>query len=344
MNLLKTIFAALLFLTAGSVLGQMPGVETGYLTISPENPGPNELVTARLDSYSTDLNAASISWLVNGVIVNQAKGLKTITFRAGALGAKTTVQVVATTAEGRPISKILTIQPVKVSLIYETDSYVPPFYRGKSSYSYEGRARVIALPEFVDQDGKKINPSSLIYLWKAGGQVAAGDSGYGKQIFSFRGRIPLRPNFVTVTVTNADKTLVAEGGIEIVPAAPLVLLYENNPELGVLYNKALSSNISLQKNEVWIAAAPYFFDADAKNNPNLKYDWNLNGQPVGDAADTLVLRRVGDAAGSSLLSLQVSNTRRILQFGNANLNIAFGRQTKTGGQGNPFGQFNPLGQ
>ena len=67
---------------------QSLGGETGGVTIrtTPTNLGPNQFATAILESYSTDINRANISWFLNGKLEKEGVGEKTLLFKTGNLG------------------------------------------------------------------------------------------------------------------------------------------------------------------------------------------------------------------------------------------------------------------
>jgi hypothetical protein len=322
------IITVILFAPVGFVAAQLPGVDLANLTISPQNPGPNQTVTARLDSNATDINRADISWSVNGETKSSGKGLKTFTFQTGDLGAKTTLEVLMISAEGYPWTKSITLTPAKVALLIEAESYTPPFYRGKAYFPYQGRARVTAVPSFVDENGKQIPPEQLVFKWKQGTQNMIDSSGLGKNILTYRSGVLIRANSVSVEVSSLDQQYVANASVNITPVEPKTILYENNPEYGILYNKALSDPFSLKATEITVTAVPYFFTAASSNDSNLKYDWNLNGTAVGNGGNSIVLHNPGGGGGRALLSLQLSNTVDYFQFANASLNINFGQAAK----------------
>src|SRR4051812_7374844 len=64
------------------------------VTVSPENPQPNQTATFTVSSYSSNLDVASISWYVNGRQISRGTGMKTFSTQIGAIGTKTSVKVV----------------------------------------------------------------------------------------------------------------------------------------------------------------------------------------------------------------------------------------------------------
>ncbi len=297
------------------------GAEIANLTISPEKPGPNQTVKATLSSFVTDLGTSDIAWLLNGENVTSGKGMHTFSFKTGDLGKKTTLEVIMISAEGFPFSKSLSFYPAKVSLVYESLAYIPPFYKGRAYFPYLGSLKIVAVPSFTDENGQVIPPENLVFNWKEKNRLVAESSGVGKNIYVFKGVMPMRPTPVYVDVSTPDKRMSASAYIELTPTAPKVVLYENNSEYGIMFNKALSDPIELTKPEIRILAVPLFFDISGPNDYKLKYEWNLNGNVLNQNKSEIVLRNSGNENGSANLSLQVSNTAEIFQFANFSANI-----------------------
>lgn len=298
------------------------------LNISPQNPGPNQSVKATLVSYSTDLNRADITWSINGDQESSGKGIKTFTFSTGNLGTRTTLDVLIISEDGYPILKNVIFNPASVSLLVEAASYTPPFYRGRAYFPYQGSARIIAVPSFVDENGKQISSSNLIFEWKDGGRNLANSSGVGKNILNYKGNIPIRAGGISVIVSSIDQKYVANNGTNIEPTETKAVLYENDPEYGMLYNKALTGSIKLNKEEMNVVAVPYYFNVEDPSDYNLKYEWKLNSSLVKTSGNSIVLKSPSGGSGNANLALQLSNTVDIFQFASAGLNINFGATAK----------------
>lgn len=326
-RLAKVIVALILLTPFSFALAQFPGVDLATLTISPQNPGPNKTITATLSSSATDVDRADISWSVNGKAMASGKGLKNFSFQVGDLGTQTTLDILMVSSEGFPWTKSLTFSPAGASLLVEANSYTPPFYRGKAYFPYEGMARVIAVPSFIDQNGKFIPPEQLVFKWKEDTQNMINESGLGKNILNYRGSLLGRAQNISVEISSLDRQYVANANINITPIQPKTVLYDNDPQYGILYNKAIPNSYNLNDPEITISAVPYFFNAGTPDDSNLKYDWNLNGNPAASGS-SISLHNSGGGGGQAALSLQLSNTVDYFQFANASLNINFGNAAK----------------
>ena len=304
------------------------------LLLSPVTPGANQTVTARITSSDFDIGRSEVSWMINGEEEVSGIGLRTFTFKTGNVGSKITLEVFVISPDGKPSSKSLTIYPSLVNLLSENESYTPPFYRGKAYFPYEGRARVVAIPNFIDENGKSIPDSSLNFNWKESDRNLLNSSGVGRNILDYKSSIPIRTKTISVEVSSLDNKYIAKGKIDIEPIEPKVLIYENDPEYGVFYNKALINSVNLKKSELVLEAIPYYFNAYSPDDFNLKYDWSLNGNTINSSGNSIVLKSPSGVGGTANLALQLSNTTDIFQFASNGVNINFG--TAANGMLNPF--------
>jgi|SRR5581483_1626498 len=295
--------------------------------ISPQNPGPNQQVTITLSSFVTNINAATISWNVNGKIVQSGKGDTTLTVTTGGMNAVTSVNITIKTLEGDTIQKNLTIRPTSVDLVWQADSYVPPFYKGKALFSHQNIITFIATPHIVS-GGAEINPKNLIYKWTLNGSVVQNSSGYGKNAATFVGSIISRPLQVEVDVQNADGSLTASGATTVAPVDPTLVLYQIDPLYGIMFQKALHDSETLTgSQEMTVLGVPFYFGVYDPASPDLTYAWSINGNSVNNAPnDTAeIFRQKAGVSGSSNIGLSIENSQKILQTASASFNLTFGQ-------------------
>ncbi|OHA26744.1 MAG: hypothetical protein A3D52_00730 [Candidatus Taylorbacteria bacterium RIFCSPHIGHO2_02_FULL_44_36] len=329
-NFHKTIIALFVILPLFASAQLLPSYLTaGDVTIhlSPESPGANQTVKATLEGLGVDLDRSKISWFVNGELEKASVGEKSFSFKTGAIGASVNLIVTIETTDGAKINNTVTITPAEVSLIWEPTSYVPPFYKGKRLYSYGSPVKVIALPEII-KDGQRFSDDELIYKWKVDYKIIQDASGAGKNTIMARGSVPLKPTTVSVEVSTLDGLVSAFGTITAQPQAPLVAFYEDNPRLGILFNKELSDTATLTEQEINLFAVPYFFAATAAADAKLNFVWQMNSQPVspGGENNQITLRQVGGNAGTAAIALRINHLKAIFQFAAKTLNIAFGEK------------------
>jgi hypothetical protein len=292
------------------------------VSMTPENPGPNELVYVSVVSYSTNINAAKITWVVDGKIQKSETGAKSFTFKTGDLNTTTSLDILIETREGEVLEKNFKIKPVSIDLIWESDGFVPPFYRGKSLFSHQNKITVIALPHIMSESGNEIGAKNLIYTWKKNGSVIENASGFGKNSYSFISPLISRPFTISVEVVSVDNSGVAYGSLNLSPGEPSVLFYKKDPIYGIEFQNALSNTVELKNSkELVVVGVPLFF-----GKSGLVYKWAINGFPIntGDSGSTQVFRQVDGSSGTSRISLSVENPRKILQYAGNNFNLTFG--------------------
>ena len=135
------------------------------LQVFPNFPKANENIFFEVASYSTDLNQATIVWLKDGKQVASGVGLKNFSAKTGQLGTKIKMDVLIQTSNNKEVFKTVTIIPAEVDLIWEANSYTPPFYKGKALFPNEGKITVVAFPHILNDGGQRISDDKIIYKY-----------------------------------------------------------------------------------------------------------------------------------------------------------------------------------
>lgn len=293
------------------------------IEVNPTYPAPNQNVSINLTLYTADLNSAEITWYRNGERVLSGRGETRYAFQTGESGEESRFEVRISLLSGTSFTKTFSITPASVDLLWEADSYVPPFYRGKALHSLQGNVKVVALPQFV-KNGRAIPPSELIYNWTNGINAYPSQSGYGKNVLIVKGSVIGRSENIRVTVTDPVSGLSAFRSINIAPMDPEVIFYENDPYYGPLFNEALRGSFALDSDEVQLFAAPFFFTRG--DEAMIKYAWRLNREVIASLAGsrTAIFRKPeGVDSGRSIISLEAENANRILQRAQKDLTMEF---------------------
>ncbi len=313
-------------------------------TISPENPGPNKEVTISVAVYSFDINSAIITWKKDGQIVSQGVGQKSFTFKTGLSGVTTKIDVAIDPRDRPIISDTYTFTPSEVDLLWQTDTYTPPFYKGKGLYTPESSVKLVALPRSASGT---INPESTVFNWTENYNRKADLSGYGKNTYSFTGPILIRPTKIRVE-THSPKAgdvnikEVASTEVDLTPSNSGILFYEDNPALGVMFNKSLTGTVTLNKPDIKVAAYPYFQSIFNKN-AGVEYSWVIDGfrVEIGKEQNSIILNKTDGESGNSTVQVQAKNPKRILQTNVSGINITFDTKSNTfgttSGTGSAFG-------
>lgn len=300
--------------------------------VAPQAPGPGQAVTIQMEGVGDFLGDAQVTWTRDGKVVEQGTGISTFNFTAPALGQTTTVSVEIDSDTQGTITNSWTFTPSVISLLWEANTTVPPFYAGKPLYSAGSPLTVVAFPT-VYSGGKLINASALSYQWSVGGNPDTQDSGLGRYSLSYTGNELENSEDVSVDVYYGNAE-VGYGEVVIPATQPQLLLYQRDALRGLLLDQALPSGISLNGSEITVQAEPYYFSNDSKESGTLTYDWQLDGTDItgpDSAQGILTLKQTGNGQGDSNLtvSLQDENTSTFVQSANAALQIVFGQQSSS---------------
>ncbi len=336
MSLTKHFFlgVALLLASASLALAQIEGpvdlpaglgVPRLAVRVSPEFPEEYTDVTIRVESFSSDLDRSTINWYEDGVRKASGIGRNTFIFKTKGQGELTTIRIVAATPDGS-VEETLRFRPAAVDLIWEAISYTPPFYRGHSLSAWGSRVRVSAMPLMRSESGL-LDPDTLIYTWKQNNVVQGSVSGRGKRTFFFTNDSLVRGQTdVEVEVGSPNETFFALKRVSIKPVAPTLVLYEDHPLYGLMFQRAARGAYRLPSDEVTLVAVPYHFTAASAASDRLAYDWKLNGPPIAPtgASNVLTLRKAAEASGEASLTLSVQHLDHLLQAGRESLRLFFG--------------------
>lgn len=286
------------------------------VTVNPQNPSANQQASIDVKSFALDLGQATISWSLNGKIVSKGKGIVHFDFNTESLGVASVIDIAITGKDGEILRKEVIVKPASVDLLWQTNTHTPPFYRGKALYTPQSTITFVAVPHLVYKNGSPIDNKNIVFTWKKDYIVQGSLSGYGKDSFSFEANVLKKPTIVEVAVSAPTENLNSSTVLSINTRDSEIVVYENDPLYGILYNNAITSSYHLAGNEVKFTATPYYFTTGISGTKNLKYSWDFNdGTEQGDNStdQSIVLRREGDASGSSNISLSVENPVQFFQ-------------------------------
>jgi hypothetical protein len=302
--------------------------------VSPEIPKPGDEVEITTELYGDiDLNATLITWRVNGEVQLKGVGKKKFTFIMGNTGELTTVDFEANPINAPLITKTWNFAPVDVDILWQANTYTPPFYKGKALFTPEANVTFIALPNIII-GGKRVDPSDIVYNWKVNRTVDGENSGFGKNSYDYTGSIILKPVLIQAEVYAAsNKAFKGLNGFQLSHVFPQTLIYEDNPIYGILFNKALRNQHTVKSDEIQLSLVPYFFSTEGKNE-SVTYKWNLNNNALAipDFQNSAIFRRKDDKKGTANVSVITGNPSKILQKTVANLGLIFNEKVNTFGR------------
>jgi hypothetical protein len=286
------------------------------LTLSPQNPAPFGKVTLTPLSSQIDLPNSVMTVLVNGKQFYQGNARPT-SLTLGAAGTLTAVKVLIV-SNGKTYVQELGLRPQDVVLVAEPISSSPVLYRGKPKIPQEGTVRVVAVANMKGADGKTIEPSTLSYAWTVDATQIFKSSGIGKDTLLVASPLQYRARNVYLRIQSQDGSVVGSATLSIAPQDPTVRLYENDPLLGILFDRAITNTLNIASGEKSLFGAAFSFPT--KNGaPSLR--WLLNGSAA-QTGNSITLRPTGTGAGSASLSLIGSSGN--ITTASTNLSLTFG--------------------
>ena len=299
------------------------------LEINPEYPEAFEDTTVKITSTLVDLMRANVSWYLNGKLKDGGLGKNLFMFRTGKIGEINTISAVITTVDGLEIKRQISINPTNFDIIWEADTYVPPFYKGKALAIARSAVKIVALPDFYS-GGKQINPKDLVYVWRDNNKDApfTDSSGYGKNVLSLSMSQILRDTNISVETSSRAKSIRSQQNIILAPQNTRLLFYESNPVEGIIYEKAISGTFNLTREDFSVKAEPYFFSNKSRSGGNLSYGWFLGGKKITpDSSEQITLKQTGNSSGVSSLSLTIENLTNIFEQASKSFTLNFKKES-----------------
>jgi len=294
------------------------------VNIAPESPAPRENVNITLTSYINNLDSVLISWSVDGKNVLADIGKKSFSFNAPDAGQETKIVANIALPDGN-IEKTIIIRPAIMTLLWQAeDSYVPPFYRGKTLPTPESNVRVVAMPE-VKNGSQVVNPKNMVYAWKKDYNNDQTNSGYGKNFYIYINDYLDDSNNISVNASTTDQSYSSSASIDIGTYQPKIIFYKNDINLGTLWEQALSNGHKIIGDEI-LEAAPYFLSPQDLRIPILTWDWSINNVFVnssGTRKNLLPIKVQQGISGTSKIKLEINNTYKLFENAKKEINVEF---------------------
>lgn len=300
--------------------------DTVNVKMVPETPKAGELVSVFLTSYYVNIDSAKITWTLDGKNIKSGTGEKNFVFTMGKTNEKTSLVITINTKEEGVIVKKYNLRPTSVDMIWESNGFVPPFYKGKTLFVGQNKITVIAIPHIPDSNGNILSDKNLIFKWKKNGTVIQDASGYGKNFYTFDGSLISRNFSISVEVSSQDGESTGFGLVDLSPADPLLVMYEKSPTYGIQFQKALVGNQNIgNSNEISVVAFPFYYNSNDLESGNLINKWSINGVEIenSDSRWSQIFRKKEGVSGTASISVSTENQNRILQYSKTSFNLSF---------------------
>lgn len=287
------------------------------LILTPNTPDPNQLVTARLESSTIDIDSSSITWSQNGSVLRKGTGLKTFSFTTGNIGTSITISATITSDKGI-FRKTAVLEIGSVDLLWQGSGYTPPFYKGRTLWGNQTSLKLLAIPNVKNTSG-----SNLVYQWSLDDKILGDSSGSDKNNLIFSDSILGLPRTVSVGIYKNGE-LSAKNTLVLRPIQPSVNVYENSGLYGIRFENQLRENIVLGEGEKSFTAFPMFFSF-SRLSGSIKYLWQSTGG-ADQTTNTVTYKTPIGVSGVSSVKIRATNINRILQDASDNLTVKFGKE------------------
>ncbi|MBI5003793.1 hypothetical protein HZC00_01730 [Candidatus Kaiserbacteria bacterium] len=332
-HFLFTLFLLALLLTAPMAYAQSGAIfvspnpeAVATIIMIPKNPSPGDTVHLTVTGGSLlDLQNSTITWFQNGKLISKGVGYASLDITTGTLGSEDDVNVQVDSPDGATAASSISIIPTHVDLLLDSDSYIPPFYRGRALPSAGTHMQAQALVYFKRSDGSFIPPNSIIYTWKVNGQVIGNVSGKGRQTAVLPAPVLFGTSNVSIEAVSTDNLFTGSASTNISSVEPILMLYEDHPLFGILFHRAMGQTTTIPDSEMTFAAVPYFTQVKNPNDPQLRYHWMVNGNLI--VADTNhpseIVINADKSNGEAAITLALNHASNFLMNAKGSWDVIF---------------------
>lgn len=304
------ILISFVFGARGAISFSVPSslsMDAFNINLVPSTVTANSVVKARIETYSFDPDITYITWVLNGKTVKQGRGEKSIDFTVGDIGSNVSLSAYVTTEKGAELARSLNFKVAEIDLLWQAETIVPVFYKGKAEPVAGSNVKVIAISQGLGTS------KNLVYDWQRNYKIVADASGRGNDSFVFKFSDARDEEIVGVTVYGSNKEFSISKTITIKRKEPEIFLYEEHSLEGPLFNIALPAEIGLTQTQTTIRAEPYFFPKEDWSS--LLYDWKMNDKQIEPlyAPNVVGLSLPEQKGGYSTIDVSAQNLKNKLQ-------------------------------
>jgi hypothetical protein len=103
--------------------------------------------------------------------------------------------------------------------------------------------------------------------------------------------------------------------VTVEPVSPFVILYQESPLAGTLYNQGFLSGLTINSTEAIVRAEVYGMSAQNTTDNSVSLVWSLNGTPIATPKEknVLTLRIDSEKQGRANLSLSANHSSLLFQ-------------------------------
>ena len=266
--------------------------------------------TDNIDNYSS-----LFEWYLDDQLIIPQSGRAKINFSFQTSKPQHLARLVISDLNKKKITEnTVSIGSYDVSLVWQTNSFSPLDYEGRTMPSVGSRIIVTAIPEIRNED-----PENLIYTWYVNSESQVRGV-LGEQTFSFLVTKNVTFIPVMVEVSNLSQSITVRKGISVPIVKPSLALYQKQ-------NQKLSAERAtfvLPGSQIDFYAQPFYFHINKATD--LIYKWSFAGKEAvsaaGEDANLLALTiPQTSGAGRSMLEVKVENPRILGEWARAEIEI-----------------------
>ncbi len=248
---------------------------TATISFSKEIPEKGDTIFAFVESNTIDMDRARVTWFIDGVQQKKLGGKERFSFTVPQK-TQTTISVSVETGDGARIETERLIQPQSLTLLWQADSFVPLFYKGKRKLPYEGKVTFTPIGTIRDARGVTIPPENLVYKWKRNGTVLGSLSGLGKNILVLKGDIIGREFDIELVVSSRTGEALAITGTYVEPTTIETIIYRDDPLKGLDLSFAGNRGILTSDVETHFFVMPFFASVFRTGDARVETVWTIN--------------------------------------------------------------------
>lgn len=271
------VFASILVAPIAHAQYDVPGLSASLIVTSdPASPQAGEKVRLSIQSFTMDISSSMVTWYIDGVKVSSGDGLTSIETNTPTLGKTAEVLIEARGSDGDAVGS-LTLRGATLSILWESDSYTPPFYKGRALASPGSNVRAQVMTHFVRQDGSEVKSSDIVYAWYKNGNLLRTLSGRGADKATIESPLLFATDILTVEAVSADKLFFASASARVPSVEPVLELYEDHPLYGIVWERAIGKESVVYDTQATFVTMPLFAAANSPTQDSLVYEWNVDG-------------------------------------------------------------------
>lgn len=247
-------------------------------------PKPYQNIKLAVKSSYFNSNTVYYTWTVDDEVIEEGYGLNILDITTKGVGESSVVSVNIKTDSGVEKNKSLTLTPATIDIFWQTNTYTPPVYKGKSlsSGSNKGKIDFIAIPNFTGTD-KVENPDEYIYSWMLDGSNYK--SGRGVNSISINLSDILSKSRVQISIKTLENEMIFKESLNFPNLGkPDIFVYATD-SYGTDYSRALNylKEYSLNQDLFTVKVEPMFFTNFKEDD--LEINWFMNNNPISDFKD-----------------------------------------------------------